>query len=121
MSVHIFVRFEPRPGKADEFREELLRVNGPSRDEVGCLGIQVFESLREPALFAIHSEWVDEAAFELHAQLPHTVRFLAAAMIASAAALIVTVVAAQSVDDHFAVRITRVIGDASVHPAGEPP
>jgi quinol monooxygenase YgiN len=61
------------------FREELLRVVEPSRAETGCLAIHVFESLREPFVFAIHSEWVDEAAFELHAQLPHTVRFLAAA------------------------------------------
>jgi len=28
---------------------------------------------------AAYSEWVDEAAFELHAALPHTVRFFAAA------------------------------------------
>jgi quinol monooxygenase YgiN len=42
------------------------------------LAISVFESLREPFAFAIHSEWVDEAAFELHTQLPHTVRFLGA-------------------------------------------
>lgn len=79
MSIHCFVRFEPLPGKEPEFRQELLRVNGPSRAEPGCLAIHVFESLREPAVFAVHSEWVDEAAFELHARLPHTVRFLAAA------------------------------------------
>ena len=79
MSFHFIVRFEPRPGKAAEFREELLRVNAPSRAEVGCLAIRVYESLREPFLFAIYSEWVDEAAFDLHAQLPHTVRFLEAA------------------------------------------
>ena len=41
--------------------------------------IDVFESLREPFVFAVESEWVDEAAFERHAQLPHTVRFLGAA------------------------------------------
>lgn len=79
MSLHFIVRFEPQPGKDQEFREELLRVIEPSRAELGCLAIHVFESLREPPLFAIHSEWTDEAAFELHAQLPHTVRFLAAA------------------------------------------
>jgi quinol monooxygenase YgiN len=79
MSVHVFVQFEPRPGKEAEFRKELLQVNEPSRAEIGCLGIYVFESLREPFVFAIHSEWVDEEAFELHAQLPHTVRFLATA------------------------------------------
>lgn len=79
MSIHFFVRLEPRSGKEAEFREELLRVVEPTRAERGCLAIQVFESLREPFVFAIHSEWVDEAAFELHAQLPHTVRFLGAA------------------------------------------
>lgn len=51
-------------------------MNEPSRAEPGCLRIDVFESVREPFVFAIHSEWTDEAAFELHASLPHTVRFL---------------------------------------------
>ena len=79
MPVDVFVRFEPRPENAAEFREELLRVVAASRAETGCVAMHVFESLREPLVFAIHSEWVDEAAFELHAQLPHTVQFLAAA------------------------------------------
>ena len=79
MSIHFLVRFEPLPGKAPRFRAELLRVLDPTRAETGCLGIHVFESLREPFVFGIHSEWVDEAAFELHARLPHTVRFLEAA------------------------------------------
>ena len=78
MSVHVFVRLQPLAGKAMEFREHLLRVIVPTRNEVGCLGIRAFEALREPFEFAIHSEWVDEAAFELHAGLPHTVQFLAA-------------------------------------------
>jgi quinol monooxygenase YgiN len=77
--VHFFARFEPAPGNEMKFREELLRIVGPTRDEMGCLAIHVFESPREPQVFAIHSEWADEAAFELHAHLPHTVRFLGAA------------------------------------------
>ena len=79
MAIDFFVQFQPLPGKERAFRDELLRVIGPSRAEPGCLGLRAFESLREPAVFAIHSEWVDEAAFELHAGLPHTLRFLAAA------------------------------------------
>ncbi len=79
LAFHFIVRFEPIPGTGAEFRDELLRVNEPSRAEPGCLRIDVFESLREPLVFAIYSEWVDEAAFELHATLPHTSRFLAAA------------------------------------------
>jgi len=77
--MHFIVRFEPQPGKEAEFREELRRVAVPSRAETGCLGLRIFESLHEPAMFAIHSEWADEAAFDLHATLPHTVRFLKAA------------------------------------------
>jgi quinol monooxygenase YgiN len=79
LSVHVIIRFEPLPGRESAFREELLRVNKPTRAESGCLRIDVFESLQEPFVFAVHSEWVDEAAFELHATLPHTVQFLAAA------------------------------------------
>ena len=79
MSIHFLVRFEPLTGMETEFREELLRVVEPTRAEIGCLAIHVLESLREPAGFGIHSEWVDEAAFESHLQLPHTLRFLGAA------------------------------------------
>jgi len=62
-----------------EFRRELLRVVEPTRAESGCRAIRVFESIRQPLVFAIHSEWEDEAAFDRHAQLPHTLRFVAAA------------------------------------------
>ena len=62
-----------------EFREELLRVVEASRAEAGCLAMHAFESVKEPLGFALHSEWVDEAAFDFHAQLPHTARFLRAA------------------------------------------
>jgi len=79
VAFHFLVRFEPRPGKETEFREQLLQVILPTRAESGCVAIRVFESVREPIVFAIHSEWADESAFDLHAQLPHTVRFLEAA------------------------------------------
>lgn len=79
MSMHFFVRFEPKPGKLAEFRRELLRVIEGARTEAGCVAIHAFETPREPQVFAIHSEWVDEAAFEKHAEMPHTVRFLEAA------------------------------------------
>jgi quinol monooxygenase YgiN len=76
VSLHVFVRFEPKPGCADELREKIRWVTPQSRAEPGCLALTVFESVHEPTLFEICSEWVDEAAFDLHAELPHTVRFL---------------------------------------------
>jgi len=68
--------FTRAPGNEDAVAVELRDVLGPSREEPGCLNIHAFRSTRDPRLFYIHSRWKDEAAFENHAELPHTVRFL---------------------------------------------
>ena len=76
MELFIFARFHARPGQEDAVAEALRDVLGPSREEEGCQSIQAFRSIRDPGLFYIHSRWTNEAAFDLHAQLPHTVRFI---------------------------------------------
>ena len=76
MELFIFARFHARPGKERDITDALREVVEPTRQEPGCLGIHVFRSIRDPRLFYIHSRWKDEAAFENHAGLPHTVRFL---------------------------------------------
>ena len=48
----------------------------PRERERRRLSIHAFRSTRDPQLFYIHSRWKDEAAFENHAGLPHTVRFV---------------------------------------------
>ncbi len=40
------------------------------------LSFEMFRSARDPRLFYIHSRWMDEAAFQKHAELAHTLRFL---------------------------------------------
>jgi quinol monooxygenase YgiN len=76
MELFIFARFHARPGSEGAVAEALLDVLGPSRAEPGCLGIHAFRSTRDPRLFYVHSRWQDEAAFDRHAGLPHTVRFV---------------------------------------------
>jgi quinol monooxygenase YgiN len=76
MELFIFARFHARPGNEGAVEGALLDVLAPSREEPGCLGIHAFRSIRDARLFYIHSRWKDEAAFEYHAGLPHTVRFL---------------------------------------------
>lgn len=75
MSFHFFVHFEPKPGREQELADALEQVIIPSRKEPGNIALHVFESVRAPRTFTIHSEWKDEAAFELHASLPHTTLF----------------------------------------------
>lgn len=48
----------------------------PSRQEPGCLAIHAFRSIGDDRLFYVHSKWQDEAAFNLHADLPHTLAFV---------------------------------------------
>ncbi|HXN24405.1 MAG TPA: putative quinol monooxygenase [Candidatus Dormibacteraeota bacterium] len=76
MELFIFSRFYACAGNESAVEEELRKVLGPSREEAGCLSVHAFRSTRDPRLFYIHSRWTNEAAFENHASLPHTVRFI---------------------------------------------
>jgi quinol monooxygenase YgiN len=76
MELFIFARFHARAGDEEALEQTLQAVIKPTRSEAGCLGIQLFRSTRDPRLFYIHSRWVDEAAFELHATLPHTTEYI---------------------------------------------
>jgi quinol monooxygenase YgiN len=76
MEVFIFARFHARAGDEQGVEQAIRAVSGPTREEAGCLSYHGFRSTRDPRLFYIHSRWTDEAAFDTHAALPHTVRFL---------------------------------------------
>lgn len=76
MELFIFARFHAKLGSEDAVALALHDVVGPTREEPGCLGVHFFRSVRHSRLFYVHSRWKDEAAFEVHAGLPHTVRFL---------------------------------------------
>jgi quinol monooxygenase YgiN len=76
VELFIFARFHARPGNESAVESALHNVVEPSREEAGCISIHAFRSTLDSRLFYIHSRWVDEAAFEIHAALPHTVRFI---------------------------------------------
>ena len=78
MELVIFARFHAREGNEAAVEAAVREVTSITRElEPGCLAIAPYRSVRDPKLFFIHSRWVDESAFDLHATLPHTVRFLA--------------------------------------------
>jgi len=77
MEIFLFARFHARPGCEQQVQEAIAEVEGPTRAEAGCLGYQAFHSVRDASEFYVHSRWRDRSAFELHASLPHTLRFVA--------------------------------------------
>ncbi len=76
MELTIFARFHAQAGHEHAVSEALRAQVRGVRDEPGCLGIHAFRSTRDPRLFYINSRWTDEAAFEVHAELPRTARFV---------------------------------------------
>lgn len=76
MEQDVFVRLLARVGEERGVEEALLEVAGPSREEAGCVSFEVFRGMRDRRIFYIHSRWVDEAAFQAHAELAHTKKFL---------------------------------------------
>jgi quinol monooxygenase YgiN len=74
--VFIFAHFHAKNGLQDAVAAAIQEVLGPTRQEPGCLYIHAFAAIRDPRLFYIHSRWKDEATFDRHAHLPHTLRFV---------------------------------------------
>jgi quinol monooxygenase YgiN len=76
VELYGFVKLHAREGQEVGVVEAVREVVVASRGEAGCLSIHAFRSVKDRRLFFIHSRWVDEAAFQVHGGLPHTVKFL---------------------------------------------
>jgi quinol monooxygenase YgiN len=76
VEIFVFARLHARPGKEVAVYQAMLEIQGPTRLEPGCLSYGAFRSVRDPDEFYIHTRWKDIAAFERHAELPHTLRFV---------------------------------------------
>jgi quinol monooxygenase YgiN len=74
MELFIFARFHARERREQEVAAALTEQVLVTRAESGCLAKAAYRSVRDPRLFWIHSRWIDEATFRIHADLPNTVR-----------------------------------------------
>jgi quinol monooxygenase YgiN len=74
--LYVFARFHAKAGLERRVEQEIVKVLAPTREEPDCLGVNMFRSLRDNRLFYIHSKWLNEDAFDHHAELPHTKSFV---------------------------------------------
>src|SRR5690348_17347601 len=74
--LYVFARFHAREEMEEKVATAMREMLPPVRGETGCISIEVFRSTRDGRLFYLHSRWADEAAFNLHATLPHTQHFI---------------------------------------------
>jgi quinol monooxygenase YgiN len=76
MELFLFARFHALEENEGAVVAEVRGAVTRTRGEPGCLAIDAYQSNRDPRQFWIHSRWVDEAAFEVHAALPQTRSFI---------------------------------------------
>jgi quinol monooxygenase YgiN len=76
MELFIFARFHAHEGMEAAVGAALCEQVPRTRAEPGCLEIGAYRSKRDPRLFWIASRWTDAAAFEVHAALENTTRFV---------------------------------------------
>jgi len=76
MELVIIARFHTREGNENKVAAALREQVIKTRLEPGCLSINAYRSVREPRLFFIFSRWSDETAFDVHAELLNTQRFV---------------------------------------------
>ena len=72
----VFVRIHARAAHEADVAVALQKVTLLTCDEADCVAIDVFQSTTDRQLFHVHSRWADEAAFNHHATLPHTIEFI---------------------------------------------
>ena len=76
MELDVFARFHAAPGNEERMAQVLRAQVRDVRLEPGCLYIQPCRSKKEPARFFLFSRWADEPAFQVHADLDATNRFI---------------------------------------------
>ena len=77
MEAFVFARLHARPGKRGEVHRSHVRGSGSHTQRARLPSLTVlFQSVRDPDEFYIHSRWQDPVAFDLHTELPHTIRFI---------------------------------------------
>ena len=67
--------FEVAEANAPTVAAAFDAVLGETAREEGCLAVTATRRDDAPGVFHIYSRWVDDAAFDHHLALPHTVAF----------------------------------------------
>jgi len=71
MSTIIIARISSTAAGAEQLREILSALVGPSRKEPGCLSYELFQDEENPPDFITLERWADDHAADAHLGTPH--------------------------------------------------
>jgi quinol monooxygenase YgiN len=75
MSYVVIARWIAKPGKEDGVAAALEKLARSSRQESGCLKYLANRNLEDPRVFLLYEEYIDEQAYQAHAESGHFKRF----------------------------------------------
>ena len=71
MSLHVVAHIPAKLDQAEQVREILRGLIGPTRRESGCISYELFLNNADPSDFTFIEEWENEAALDAHLQTDH--------------------------------------------------
>lgn len=96
--VLVIARASVRPEARERFAAAARDCVAATRQEPGCLGYDIYESVTEPGQFVSVEAWRARADVDRHMAEPHLQAFLAIAGTCVSAAPVIEVVEPRSVD-----------------------
>ncbi|WP_369988201.1 putative quinol monooxygenase [Pseudomonas xanthosomatis] len=69
------LKAKTRPEMADAFEQLFRPYVEPSRQEPGCIEYHMLRDQQDPSLFVFFEVWADQAALDVHSNLPHMQAF----------------------------------------------
>ena len=77
--IKVMATLIARTDKIEETKAALGSLVAPTRDEVGCISYELFQSDADPTEFVTIEEWADQAAIDAHMGSDHIAAALSAA------------------------------------------
>ncbi len=69
--VTLVAYLKTRPGKAEETKEVLLGLIGPTRKEAGCIDYHLHVSNDDPGIFMFYENWRAQQDLDEHLKMPY--------------------------------------------------
>jgi len=79
-TLRVVARVTAQAGKDGEVKAILLALVGPARQDPGCIGYELLQSLDDPCDFTFVEEWASDADMQAHLATPHVQSALSQAL-----------------------------------------
>ena len=67
----VIARFQAKPGKEEQLRQDLVAMIAPSRRDEGCIDYDILRDNDDPKTLFTYENWTGKSALDKHMETPH--------------------------------------------------